>query len=1255
MYRAKSYACTRSRAALWLMILSLTFMLMVSVSGVALAIGTVTGHVFRDYNANGVQDTDEPNVAGVTIDAFDSTGANVGTATSFDTPPPANPLTTTNYSITWIGTDTRVRLEFSGLPGVAQQGAFGAGSGTSVQFVDAGAVANYGINRPSDYCLATPNLQLVTTCFELGDQSSTTDQVVVSHAYTAPAAETSVAFANQVGTAWGVAYKRAVGATGGIVYVSAFAKRQADYGPGGQGAIYAIQQPANTVTTLATIPGAGATAHTAPYAIDANFYGVPGTESLGDMDISEDGTTLYVVNLANKNLYSVATVGGAVTPLGVIGNPACVNGEYRPFGLGIRDGLVYVGGVCDASGAAGTPANLQAYVFSYNPVGGAVAQVLTFPLNYPRGCTDIDPTYGNPAAPIACRTTANGSQADWQPWRDVWPNPNATPPGSGFSPNPGGDEFFAYPQPILSGIEFVGEDMVVSFRDRMGDQIGYQDNGPDALGGAFPDQLITVTAGDILRASPLGAGWTIENAAAGTTFGPSGGNANEQGPGGGEFYFGDNFANNHDETISGGITVVPGSGEVAAEVMDPAGLFSAGTAWFNNGTGVRNRSFTIIPATAPFGKGNGLGDLAPMCDSAPIEIGNYVWFDADQDGVQDPDEQPLPGIQVQLFDPATNTVIATATTDANGQYIFSNAAGTSTGNLIYGLPIAQSTAYQVRIATNQPPLAGYSPTLPNVGGAPADMHDSDGDSTITPNFVVTNVTTGTAGQNNHTLDFGFFTPPYSLGNRVWFDNGAGGGTADDGLQNGAEAGIDGVTVNLLDSTGNIIATTVTAGGGYYLFDNLLPGTYTVQIPASNFAVGGPLNGLNSSGGAGESATPNDDIDLDDNGIGTVPDPTNGIVSGPITLGPPGPSEPLNEPGGPLGSGTATDANSNLTVDFGFFGTPVTYSLGNRVWLDSNNSGIIDPGELGIGGVTLNLYTVTNGVTSPTPLRTTTTTANGYYLFDNLPAGDYVVEVAPASCSAGGPLAGLTNSTGAGQEADPNLDGDSNDNGLDSTGTCSVRSGIVTLGPGGSEPIGETDLGPQGSGVATDDHSNLTVDFGYFGTPRNPQTPVAPITLDPLITKQVDPAFAQPGDEVRWTITLHNPHAVAINNVSFVDNFPGQLEILTATVDTAGGSLVVSGNTVTYSIVVMNPGQTINVHVLTRIRIGTPVPFIITNSVKLNGSSVVSASATVLSVGSLPATGFEPPWRAPLLIGMGVLLVLFGIGTVRALQRGYRSQ
>ena len=64
----------------------------------------------------------------------------------------------------------------------------------------------------------------------------------------------------------------------------------------------------------------------------------------------------------------------------------------------------------------------------------------------------------------------------------------------------------------------------------------------------------------------------------------------------------------------------------------------------------------------------------------------------------------------------------------------------------------------------------------------------------------------------------------SVGDYVWVD------VNRDGLQDGGEPVMAGVTVNLLDSTGTVIRTTTTGADGYYWFDNLVPGTpYTVQF------------------------------------------------------------------------------------------------------------------------------------------------------------------------------------------------------------------------------------------------------------------------------------------------------------------------------------------------------------------------------------------------------------------------------------------
>src|SRR5690606_18184352 len=81
--------------------------------------------------------------------------------------------------------------------------------------------------------------------------------------------------------------------------------------------------------------------------------------------------------------------------------------------------------------------------------------------------------------------------------------------------------------------------------------------------------------------------------------------------------------------------------------------------------GVRTDDSTIDQ----FGKGTGMADLEVLCDEAPIQIGNRVWFDTNSNGIQDPGEVPVDGATVNLYDDL-GTLIATAATSANGEYYF---------------------------------------------------------------------------------------------------------------------------------------------------------------------------------------------------------------------------------------------------------------------------------------------------------------------------------------------------------------------------------------------------------------------------------------------------------------------------------------------------------------------------------------------------------------------------------------------------------
>ncbi|MCB1054930.1 MAG: carboxypeptidase regulatory-like domain-containing protein, partial [Acidobacteria bacterium] len=388
-------------------------------------------------------------------------------------------------------------------------------------------------------------------------------------------------------------------------------------------------------------------------------------------------------------------------------------------------------------------------------------------------------------------------------------------------------------------------------------------------------------------------------------------------------------------------------------------------------------------------------------------IGDRLWLDLSADGVQDPGEPGLAGVTVELLD-SGGAVLASAVTDGNGLYGFANLlAGT----------------YTVRVDGSTLP-AGVTAT-----------YDYDGIGTLNTAAVSVG-----EGESNDQVDFGYVGNA-SLGDLVWID------LDGDGLQGPGEDGIGGVTVNLFDAGGNLLASTVTDGAGVYGFGNLPGGSYTVAVDASTLPPG-----LNPSYDLDGVATPNsavatvpaggsnDQVDFGYNGNGSLgdlvwrDDNANGVQDG----GEPGlagiPVSLLNGSGTVIAT-TATDGNglygfgnltagtytvvvdgaavaayeptydldgiatantatvalatgeSNSAVDFGYRSAVVAGSIGDRVWLDSDGDGVQDAGEAGVVGATVDLLDETGTV-----IATTTTGADGLYSFPGLPAGIYTVVV-----------------------------------------------------------------------------------------------------------------------------------------------------------------------------------------------------------------------------------------------------------------------
>ena len=199
------------------------------------------------------------------------------------------------------------------------------------------------------------------------------------------------------------------------------------------------------------------------------------------------------------------------------------------------------------------------------------------------------------------------------------------------------------------------------------------------------------------------------------------------------------------------------------------------------------------------------------CATAVVKasIGDKVWLDANQNGIQDSGETGVPNVTVKLYDCSDN-LIGTTTTDGNGNYLFTN-LNPANYYVMFVLP------------------SGYLFTVKNSGtdnGKDSDADISSGKTTCT---------TLTAGENDLTWDAGIYAVSCKskIGDYVWHD------TNVNGIQDSGEAGIRNVFVELLQNN-SVIATTTTDADGKYEFDNLANGNYAVRVASSNFNSGGVL-------------------------------------------------------------------------------------------------------------------------------------------------------------------------------------------------------------------------------------------------------------------------------------------------------------------------------------------------------------------------------------------------------------------------------
>ncbi|MGB1206715.1 MAG: SdrD B-like domain-containing protein, partial [Chitinophagales bacterium] len=465
-----------------------------------------------------------------------------------------------------------------------------------------------------------------------------------------------------------------------------------------------------------------------------------------------------------------------------------------------------------------------------------------------------------------------------------------------------------------------------------------------------------------------------------------------------------------DETPLSGVTVtlLDENGDIVAEIVTgedgeinfenlTPGTYTISVPSEDNGLVTTTNAANIITLTS--------GEQAtPTFGYTPIapelgSIGDLVWNDDNGNGIQDADETGLSGVSVTLFDANTDLPIQTISTGTAGGYLFAN---------------LEAGEYYVVFDAPETYMAS-----PNAAGTNPDL-DSDANpiSGQTPNIVVGE------GQNITDIDAGFYATS-NVGGTTWADlNG-------DGIQDENEIGLPNVEISLFDEDGNLIATTITDENGEYEFPMLPSGTYTIStttegpngepITTDNSVeievVGGQdmddvgfgflpeesditgslwidtnLDGELSAGEDGlsgilvilydESGLPIDSTTTDTNGQYNFEDITTGIY----TIGVP--------PFGPNGETIANIPQQTIEVGSGESISDINFgyleeggTIIGTAWSDNNTNGTLDGDDTLLGGVVISLFDENGEL-----VTTTLTDANGNYTFNNIPEGNYTVQI-----------------------------------------------------------------------------------------------------------------------------------------------------------------------------------------------------------------------------------------------------------------------
>ena len=423
------------------------------------------------------------------------------------------------------------------------------------------------------------------------------------------------------------------------------------------------------------------------------------------------------------------------------------------------------------------------------------------------------------------------------------------------------------------------------------------------------------------------------------------------------------------------------------------------------------------------------------------KVGDFVWMDENRNGLQDPNEGGINGIEVSLLD-ENGTVLQVVTTTENtetetdGFYLFEN------------LDIG---TYQIIFETIDTLL------FTNVVG---DQPSINSDVT-NMNQGATSFFTLSGNECNLDVDAGYILSFGSISGVVWVDD------EGDGMRSTDDAFLEDILVNLFDQNGILVSSTVSGSDGSYDFSELEMGSYYVEFVFEERYIstlplaGSPDTDSDITDGNGPGTTeiillnPGENIVNIDGGLidgigsvcGFVWEDVNvdGILN-PTEMGISEITVSLRTDAGVVVSTATTDSDGNYTfenvtpgdyfivfediapnlmnttsdpdadpnldddvdniIEFGstalftvsFFDTLEKISggyfrvgsIGDQVFIDDNLNGINDD-DMGLDDVEVRLLSGAGVMLETTLTATDAINGSGFYVFENLIEGDYIIE------------------------------------------------------------------------------------------------------------------------------------------------------------------------------------------------------------------------------------------------------------------------